>query len=239
MVRTDARGTLSRKGPFFLAASYFLANNVGYDKSALVAFGFPNDRAMRVAAKQGLYGECGRMLGLGWPVADAQLPAPFAIRPFDLAEPGWAQEVDQLWLTMADNMRESIVGERSAVWMHQRYIERPAGNYRAIWLFDRNTGQNRALLVVRDAGDGLEWLDLVAAPCDWPLAALAARAFAQQCGKHHVNMWISEAFAERMGPGANHQDLGIALPCCVWTPGPAIESQRDRWFLLGGDTDFL
>ncbi|MBK6295889.1 MAG: GNAT family N-acetyltransferase [Rhodoferax sp.] len=82
MVRPNERGTLSRKGPFFLATSAFLTRYVGYDQAALLGYGFPNDRHMQLGAKRGLYERNGKVVNLRCSAQRSALPWWLATRPF-------------------------------------------------------------------------------------------------------------------------------------------------------------
>ena len=53
MVATSQRGTLSKKGPFYLSVTAFLEKYVGFDRPYLLSYGFPNERAMRLAERLG------------------------------------------------------------------------------------------------------------------------------------------------------------------------------------------
>ena len=67
MVNSNDRGILTKTGPFFLMAATFPERFVGYGKPFLVGFGFPNERAMKVAERHGLYAEVGCMTEFCWP----------------------------------------------------------------------------------------------------------------------------------------------------------------------------
>jgi len=55
----DAMGikSLTRKGPFFSLVSIFLEQHIGYGREALLGFGFPNQKHMKIATLLGLYSE--------------------------------------------------------------------------------------------------------------------------------------------------------------------------------------
>ncbi len=62
MVHPKQRGILTRKGPFFQAAANFLEHFVGQGKDFPIAFGFPSERAYRLAEHLGLYEKVGELM---------------------------------------------------------------------------------------------------------------------------------------------------------------------------------
>ncbi|TRZ70650.1 MAG: GNAT family N-acetyltransferase, partial [Rhodocyclaceae bacterium] len=67
MVHPSEQGVLTKKGSFYLTASAFFELKVGYGREYAASFGFPNERAMRLAQTLGLYGEVDRMVEMTWP----------------------------------------------------------------------------------------------------------------------------------------------------------------------------
>jgi hypothetical protein len=122
MVETEERGSLTRKGPFFLMASTFLEYYIGYNKRYLIGFGFPNQRAMRVAERLKLYGEVGDMIELSW---QPQYRSPLVktnLKPIDRATKSNIKAVNQCWQKMASNMQTSIIGIRDWNYVLKRYL---------------------------------------------------------------------------------------------------------------------
>ena len=67
MVLPEERGILKRQGPFFLAATSFIERFIGYGKTYPFGFGFPSERAYRLAAHLGLYDKVGELKRVSWP----------------------------------------------------------------------------------------------------------------------------------------------------------------------------
>ena len=79
MVAREHRGTLSKRGPFFLSVAAFQDRYLGHGRPYLISYGFPNERAMRLAERLGMYTQIGRLFEIHWP-AEPSLrfrPVPF------------------------------------------------------------------------------------------------------------------------------------------------------------------
>ncbi len=58
------RGRLTRRGPFYLSATCFAEQYVGY--GAALGFGFPNSRHVTIAQRLGIYQKLDDIIGLEW-----------------------------------------------------------------------------------------------------------------------------------------------------------------------------
>ncbi|MBK9237041.1 MAG: GNAT family N-acetyltransferase [Rhodoferax sp.] len=183
MVRPNERGTLSRKGPFFLATSAFLTRYVGYDQAALLGYGFSNDRHMQLGAGRGLYERNGKVVNLRCSAQRSAVPWWRATRPFLPSETGWQRKVDQLWAKMAQATADAVVPLRNSDWVQQRFLEHPTLRYELTWLYHRVSRKPLALLVYRRKAGDIEWIDLIAAPVNWPNCARAMQGIAAALGR--------------------------------------------------------
>lgn len=238
MVRQRDRSSLSRKGPFFLAASRFLDDHVGNGKPYRYGFGFPNQRAMSVAERLGLYGTTGRICELAWSLAESpRLPWWLGLVPLASLS-GHEAALSKLWQAMAASLPDAILGVRDLARLQYRYLDHPDRPY-GLWLLRHHlTRRPLGLVVLRRRETGCEWIDLVAPTANWNLCALATRHLAHQQGCTQLTMWITEAHRHHFDPPPAQNPLDVIVPCNLWSPGPDAESQRNRWFLLAGDTDF-
>lgn len=239
MVRQRDRASLSRKGPFFLAASHFLDAHVGDGKPYRYGFGFPNKRAMDVADRLGLYGAVGQLCELRWDIeGEAALPWWMGIAPVTSTQ-GLETTIDRLWRRMADSLPQAILGVRDHARMQYRYLDHPE-RLHTLWLIrHRLTRRPIGLIVLRHHAGHSEWTDLVAPVANWDACALAARHLARRHGGQALTMWLADSYAAYFHDQPTRTALDVIVPCNLWTPGPDIESQRGRWLLMAGDTDFL
>lgn len=246
MVAEAGRGTLSRRGPMFLATATCLEHDIGYGTRHLVGYGFPNLRAYRLPEQLGLYALVGRMVEVSWPVLNARPALRLAIRQLQPSDADADKKMDSCWLAMQASLGEFIVGVRDAAYLRHRYLAHPDKSYQVHVVQRRFGGSPLGLLVLRVADDmtgrgrRCELLDVVCALQWLPLMIHHARriAAAQHCDS--LFFWGSDNLLPVLAlpPQAEVVDLQICVPANYWSAGPGAEVQRDKWWLTGGDTDF-
>lgn len=235
MVDVADRGALTRRGPFTLTAEsaaelFSLGHGVG--------FGFPNRRAMVVAERLGLYEEVGRLTELHWPPLSVRPRLATRIRPYDPARD--AAAANGCWAAMAADLDDAIVGVRDAAWIARRYLDHPVHRYEVLLVTRRFGGRPPGLIVLRLHDDRrCELVDLVGPFAALPALVVQARRVAGMRGATELYCWISEPFAERLrGPDGETRPLDVRIPTSIHAPGPPVAELMDRWWLMGGDTDF-
>jgi len=238
MVDSGVRGVLTRRGAMFVCASTFLEQYIGYGARHLLGFGFPTERHMLLAERQGLYDEVGRMVEVSW-TALAAPPRFSRLAQIAPDQPGAAAAVDGLWEAMAADMRGLVVGVRDWSYLCHRYFDHPERSYRVHLVRGRLSGRPRAALVTRIDAGRCELLD-----CIGPFAALRsaihwARYLAGQGGAGNAYAWVSRAQQARVcGRDGLVSPLDIRNPTSVWSKGPPATDIADKWWFTGGDTDF-
>ena len=240
IVDASERGILTKKGPFFLMAATFLERYIGYGKPYLVGFGFPNERAMKVAERHGLYGEVGQMIEIAWsPLSKLphwrtrlQLVSPTENAHIALA-------VNECWQQMANDLHEAIIGVRDWHYLQHRYLNHPNQHYQVILVKNRCGGRPHGVLVLRHDADGSELVDIVAALTEIPLLIIHARRLAGMNHAKRLSCRITENFAAHFAiSGGVRQALNIRIPANIWCNGPPPEMLKNHWWLMSGDTDF-
>jgi len=235
MVTVQERGTLTRRGPFFLTAAtmaeYFLLDHD-------VGFGFPNQRAMKVAERLDLYHKVDQLASVCWPLGNRSPQLRSRVRRLSLPKDG--PVVDALWSAMAKEAAGYIIGVRDAAFVRQRYAEHPEHDYQLYLVTRRFTGRPMGVFVVRrHEDDEFELLDLIAPQLAFPAVIEQARRVCSRQRGGRLYCWISAHAAERLcGREGEIQPLDVSVPTSIWGPGPAIAELRDSWWLMGGDTDF-
>lgn len=239
MVEPEQRGILTKAGPFFLAAATFLERYIGFGRQYLLGFGFPNERAMRVAERLGLYAEVGSMAELVWPALPDRRELWTRLRPVNPDDSRDRLAVDGLWQAMAADLGDAIIGVRDWPWLKQRYLSHPQHRYEVLLQTGRLDGRPRGLLVLRRHADSLELLDVIAPLSRLPGLVVAAQRMAGRWGLPKLSGWITQDYAEcfaASGPAV--QALDIRVPANAWTAGPPMADIERRWWLMSGDTDF-
>jgi len=240
MVDANERGTLTRKGPFFLMAATFLERYIGYNKPYLVGFGFPNERAMKVAERLGLYAEIGQMVEFSWIPLSKRPRIKTRLQPLDRADDDqMAAAVEECWQKMAGDLRSALVGVRDWFYLQHRYLNHPTQHYQLMLVKNRFGGRARGILVLRTDTHDCEIIDIVAPLSEIPLLVLHARRLTSINGCHRLFCRITENFAPYFAvAGSKKQISDFRIPASIWDAAPSADSLRNHWWLMSGDTDF-
>lgn len=247
MVAPDANAGLGRQGALHRVSATLLEQQIGWGAPHRVGFGFPNERAMRVAERLGLYAAVDDMVQLQWTVAPVA-PALDRLWLMHEVDPARLGERDQdwtrlarAWKAMAAALPRALLPLRDPAWLRHRYGRRPGARYR-LWLLRHRLGlRPPAALVLREHPDHAELMDLIGAPATWPVLLRAARRLAIDAGLPRLQAWITRSHAQHLDDPADPAqvlELGVRVPSCAHTEGPSPQSLQGRWFLMGGDTDF-
>ncbi len=239
MVHPNERGVLTRKGPFFLAASYFWHHCLGTGKPYAFAFGFPSERPYRVGERLGFYTNLGEISRVGWPALKAGPNPLLRVRSWD-ATMGAA--ADQIWADMLAAMSQHIVGVRDFAYLQHRYLEHPTVDYKIYVVSTRLVGKPFAIIVVRDDGEELELVDLIAPPARLEALVKIVRRLAFNLGKTKAYTWITSSHAALFAG-----DSGVVSPTGIVitvfnsanpSEGTPPAEIRGRTWMMTGDMDF-
>lgn len=237
MVQQAHRGTLTRKGPFFLSCSAFLERYIGFDRPYLLGFGFPLTRALKVAQRQKLYAEVDQLVCHRWNALESRAEPWRQCRPLDLSCASDRQAADQLWQQMRADFSQNIIGVRDARYLTHRYLNRPEKQYELWMIRNRLTRTPLGIVVLSQNDDHCQLLDIIARESDFPALIRYARRLTHAVGHQRLDFWITRSQAHRID-SAQPEALGISIPSNIWQPGPSVEKLTDRWWLTAGDTDF-
>jgi len=237
MVHPGERGILTKHGPFNMVTATFCELYVGYDKTNLLAFGFPTRRAMALGQRLGFYEAVDCMAEISWPITSHHRTLRFYARVVSQTQ---KEVVDDLWQTMATAFTNSVLGVRNWQYINVRYLQHPTVSYAVLLVRQRLSDAPFGLVILRDRQDqGLELIDLVGLPKHFSSLVHVAKRHAHRLGRKKLFAWITHSHAHLLEDPTSHTALlDIAVPTIVWTLGPAAEEVRDHWLLMGGDTDF-
>ena len=237
MVHPSQRGVLTRSGPFQIAATSFLEQQIGHDRRHLVGFGFPADKALRLAQHLGLYAPVDSMTEVRWLALSGRPALRTYARP---ATDTHASVIDALWLEMKQALPDSIVGVRDWAFLRRRYLMHPQQPYAVLLVRRRFGGAVVGVVVLRDReNQGVELIDFVAPPDRFQELLDVGRRYAGRLGRPDVFIWITTSHADMLiSTGAQAKKLDIVIPANTWSPGPSADELRGRWWLMAGDSDF-
>lgn len=240
MVLPEVRRSYGKSSLFFRTAATFLEREIGYSVNHLLGFGFPNQKAMNIAIRLGLYEKTDEFVEIICAQESARQGA-FSVEDLDFEKQRKA--IDELWLLMRKDFGDAIIGVRDSDYFDYRYRQHPfarRGQYHCLQICDVQ-GQLRAVVVTKEHGEHKLLLELIAPKVDMAESVAAVSAFyASQDGDRGLKFWLTRSGLGRVElPVAAVNELGIEIPCNSWNAGPPADKLRDKWWLTAGDMDFL
>ena len=235
MVAVTQRGTLTKKGPYFLSATSFLDSYIGYNRPYLFGFGFPNKRVMRLGEHLGVQADIGSVVQIEWgALSSAELKG----EVLDSNNSDQWRLLDQLWQGMADGMQHKIVITRDQSYIRYRYLQNPTRQYALE--FVKHSGEVIGLVITRKESEKLLVLDLVGPLQNFSKMISYCRSAAAKQGLQGIYGWLTEADLDLYADEEMAVvDIEVRIPTSACTDGPSAEELRDKWYLTAGDTDFL
>lgn len=240
MVAPQFRGVLTRRGPFFHVSQQFYDGHVGAGRDSAVAFGFPSERHLRLAVKSQLLWDGGPVHALSWTAAAAQPGWAWRWKELDPAAAQFDGAVESAWHEMQSALGECVVGERNAPYVRWRFLERPGRSHAFFALRRAWSARVRGVAIVDLSQPTAQWLDWIGRPQDMVLACAFCRDEAQRAGATHLGAWATPAVAQSLAAtGIAHSSVTAWLGIPRRSDLAEADIPRLRWWLMGGDTDFL
>lgn len=237
MVAPEMRGILTRRGAFACTAETFLQAKTGANKPYRLAFGFPTGRAARLGEKLGLYARVDTFFEAVWPSTPA-IRLPFWLKVEPLHQSNHAI-LDKLWQDMRQSLADYVLPQKDADFFRRRYLEHPLNAYNIYLISWRWYNKAVGVVVLRDHGaeQGLELMDFLGLPNVFDLLLKAVLNIAGQTNRQRVFSWMTTPIISLLpSPSAQAEITG------VYIDPPALNEMADqlheRWWFLGGDTDF-
>ena len=241
MVSPQVRRYYGRNSLFFKTAATFLEREIGNTVRQLLGFGFPNQKAMDIAVRLGLYQKTDDFMEVVFADTDRS-QQDYRFEEMDIGRPQHRQAVDSLWQAMRSEFREGIIGVRDADYIHYRYFQHPfaqRGLFERYLILD-SADQVLAFVACKQHQQQRLLLDIVCPLA--PMRDLLAVAN-QHCRQHHgqpMKLWITRGWLKQVRlAGCTVNELGIEIPCNSWNPGPDAKLLRGAWWLTAGDMDFM
>lgn len=237
MVAKSHRGTLSKKGPFYLSVTSFLGRYVGFERPYLLSYGFPNERAMRLAERLGMYAEIGTMLEVSW---NAETSSQYNALEFDFESPAHQKAASELWSAMAADFAERSIGIRDLDYLRHRYHDHPALDYQLHLVYHKHNQTLLGLIVTRAQEGRLLLVDVVSAKKQFRELILFGKHLASELGCQDMHGWLTEVDSHLItDTAAIIGEKPLRLPLGVYCEGLKPEEVQDSWFFMCGDSDFL
>lgn len=233
MVHPQERGVMTRQGPFLLTAA------TSAEIYGPLGFGFPNARAMLVAAKMGLYSEVGQMSEVRWQPSSPRARLRTRVAVLERGNAANESIVSSLWLAMAKDLRCGVVGVRDWAYLEQRYFGHPHNVYDLLLVTSRLTRKPLGVIVLRRLEASCELLDVIAPIGNLPLLIDQARRLTARWNLPYLYCWITKNYLPLfLSCSGKEEDINVTIPTSCWTDDPRADSFKDKWWLMSGDTDF-
>ena len=233
MVHPKERGVMTRQGPFLLTAA------TSAEIYGPLGFGFPNARAMEVAAKMGLYSEVGQMTEVRWEPSAPRFRLRTRLQPVVGGSAASRALVESLWATMATDLQHDVVGVRDWAYLEHRYLRHPHNQYEVLAVTSRLTGKPLGVMVLRRMESMCELMDVITPLENLPLLIDQARRLTRLWNLPYLYCWITKNHRHRfLAREGQEVALNVSIPTSCWTDDPRANVFKDRWWLMSGDTDF-
>lgn len=233
---------VSRRPPIYLAVKHIAETYLGLNKPYLLAFGFPNRRAYDVFERLGIYQKADNIFELSLIISPQNQRPDFwhSSQRINTLTPAIKQYIDYLWLNMAQQTNAWIVPIKNAEFFAYRYFSHPVNHYEVFAIRHRITQRIKAVFILKKIDENqIELLDFV---CPLQMIPALVRHVVQQAcqlGSSRLTCWATNPLKDQLAPffDSTH-DINVIIPTNAHTPSPPMEQIFQKWWLMGGDTDF-
>lgn len=243
MVLPQVRRHYGKSSLFFKTAATFLEREIGNTVGHLLGFGFPNQKAMNIAKRLGLYEKTDDFVEVVYSPAQ-QSTSKLQLAPLEIQNPLHQTEVDRLWQQMREGFKSGIIGVRDAEYIRYRYFDHPfaqRGLYQCHLLRKEADGEVLAMVALKEHDGQVLLMDVVCSTdvIDAVLEQLNC-AVSSRPESNTLKVWISKGWLGKVRlEDCTVNELGIEIPCNSWNPGPSSTTLYGAWWLLAGDMDFM
>ena len=240
MVMPGERRRYGKQSLFFKTATTFLEREIGYNVDHLLGFGFPNQKAMNIAKRLGLYQKTDDFVEVIYPVTEDK-NASLTLEQVTLESSQEQNALQSVWDTMHPDFSAAIVGVRDVAYMRYRYFQHPHAEKYECYRVTSAAGELVAYVVLKNHNGNWLIMDMIC-----PLQSIATVlqglrewSTAQQ-GQPLMMLWVTRGWLDTvLLYGASVNELNIEIPCNDWNPGPQAETLYGAWWLTAGDMDFM
>ncbi len=243
MVLPEVRRQYGKNSLFFKTAATFLEREIGNTVNQLLGFGFPNQKAMNIALRLGLYEKTDDFVEVTYPDTFAS-DSEYKIEDVDIDNAQHCRYIENLWQAMRVGFHEGIIGVRDASYLRYRYFDHPfaaRGQFERIFIVPVEAAEPLAMAVLKEHDQHRLLMDVLC-PHEHLLEVLALISHYSHFGSPNMplKLWITRAWLNIVeAPGSTVNELGIEIPCNSWNPGPSSTVLYGAWWLTAGDMDFM
>ncbi|MCG8416145.1 MAG: GNAT family N-acetyltransferase [Pseudomonadales bacterium] len=241
MVLPEVRRHYGKNSLFFKTAATFLEREIGNTVRQLLGFGFPNQKAMNIALRLGLYEKTDDFVEVVHPLPNST-DQTFQFAPVDMDNSQHRESIDRLWQQMREGFNQGIIGARDSDYVYYRYFQHPfakRGLLTSNFILD-GEGEVLAFVVFKEHEQQQLLMDILCSKDQLQTLLTAAAAYCAAQAQVPMKMWITQGWLELVRvEGCTVNALGIEIPCNSWNPGPSSQVLYGKWWLTAGDMDFV
>lgn len=232
MVHPSYRGILRKQGVFFeITAS-------AIEIFGPLAFGFPNTRHLNLGQKHGFYEPVDPLTELRWQTNKSSFRGIDRLVEIDFSNPHHCKKINQLWIDMADDLKNNTVGIRDLNWIRSRYLQHPVYQHFFFAVICRWTGRWKGIVIGREENNSLLVLDWIGRLSMLTSLVNAAVRIAKKHNLSYCSTWVTEYFVYCFEPSAPiKHNPEITVPTIIWCQDGREDSLR-HWWISPGDSDF-
>ena len=242
MVDPQVRNAVRSNSPFYLSAKKFLESFVGFDKPFLLGYGFPSGRAMDLSEKLGLFMPVGNMWEARWPVKQDQYLDVKNLLTLDKNNfHSYEKTINSLWKKFSHHFSNHYICDKNADYFKWRFLLHPSKKYSIHIVPGRLTKVPKAIFVLRhDQNKKSMLMDILCSSLDLEKIIKLALGMSAHKGSSQVITWHSDSFKKVFSVLSSVQEpLAIKIPANIGSVGPDPELQKNKWWFMPGDTDYL
>ena len=244
MTDPSAGASLKKHQLFGILATLFqilIINDSKY--SSIIGYGFPNQRAMRLAEKLCLYQKVDTIYEATWSKRKKNWLTAWPCRAEPLkAHPDWPFKIKTLLQKMHEELKDKTMVERSQEYLINRYMEHPCNIYHGYLVFSIFGIRPVGLFWLKSDSSSLKLVEIICCQKYHNAVIQAARHIAKWklysslqmtawCASSQANLYRSS------GAEVEETDIFIPINSAVRTISP--EAINESWWLSMGDTDFI
>jgi len=204
----------------------------------LIAFGFPSERALRLAIKLGVSTNIDQLYRLIW----AGRPRKASWLRFGRVQrlPALDRAVcNHLWAAMQASLSEHCVGDRTYEYLRYRYEQHPEKSYEFVMVMRPFSSKPLGLGVLSGEGTTREILDIVACKDDYPRMIDGLRRWALQNDLDNLHLYATTCVVSQLTEtGATAEATAIRVMASPLESAETLAELKNNWWLTGGDTDY-
>lgn len=205
----------------------------------MLGFGFPNQKAMNIALRLGLYEKTDDYIEFLVPKTESNELAHFELVPIEINKSRHQTHIDALWEEMKIGFADGIVGNRHWQYIKYRYFDHPFGIsnlYRCVFL-SQIEGDPLAAVILKEHEQRLLIMDIVCAP---EKMKQVIEELNKLLPESELKIWVTKGQSEYLRSASMiENELGIEIPSNYWNPGPSSKTLYGAWWLTAGDMDFM